>query len=61
MHGNTPGPGVYNYDKNLWPQKVTHMKYKPSDRKTYIDEIMKKNKKEKHPAPGQYKLEKTLK
>lgn len=19
VHGSVPGPGVYNYDKNLWP------------------------------------------
>ena len=45
MHGNTPGPGVYNYATNLWPEKVKHMKFKPSQKKTYIDEIMVNSKK----------------
>jgi hypothetical protein len=31
------------------------------DRKTYIDEVMKKEKKEKKPAPGHYEVTRTLK
>lgn len=40
VHGAVPGPGVYNHAKNLWPEKSRVIKSKPSEKKTYIDEIM---------------------
>lgn len=45
MHGSVPGPGVYNYAKNLWPEKPTKPKIKYADKKTYIDEIVRQCKK----------------
>lgn len=40
IHAKIPGPGVYEYAKNEWPQKPLVKRDKPPKRKTYIDEIM---------------------
>jgi hypothetical protein len=40
---------------------VPKLKIRHADKKTYIDEIMKREKKEKRPAPGQYNTFKGLK
>jgi hypothetical protein len=45
VHGSIPGPGIYNYAKNLWPEKPKHVKPKISEKKTFIDEIMRQCKK----------------
>lgn len=37
------------------------MKVSYPDKKTYVDEIMIREKKEKKPAPGEYNVTKTLK
>lgn len=59
MHSAVPGPGHYikGEDKT---DKPTH-KIKYGDKMTYLDEIIKQNKREKTPAPGQYNVVKTLK
>lgn len=58
IHGDLPGPGVYNYPASNWGSKSKASGKKiPFKRKlTYIDEIIEKEMKQKHPAPGQYKL-----
>lgn len=58
IHGNIPGPGVYNYPALNWDSKSKHTSKKiiPKRKLTYIDELIEKEKKEKNPAPGQYKL-----
>lgn len=61
IHGYIPGPGVYDHAKNLWPSKSRIKKEKIPHRKTYIDEMIAREKKEKKPAPGQYKLGKSVK
>lgn len=58
MHGDLPGPGVYEYPNSNWPSKNKNSAKKigPKKKLTYIDEIIEHEKKEKRPAPGQYKL-----
>lgn len=43
-----------------WPEKEK-MKRNVGDKMTYIDEIIKNNKRNKLPAPGAYNVIKTLK
>ena len=59
LHKLIPGPGQYAYTLD-WPEK-SKLKIHYPDKLTYVDEIMKSEKKEKKPAPGQYNVEKTLK
>jgi hypothetical protein len=59
LHKIVPGPGQYPFTDE-WPEKPT-LKIKLPDRKTYVDEIMKFEKKEKRPAPGSYNIAPTLK
>lgn len=59
VHKIVPGPGQYP-TKEEWSNKTT-IKPHYADKRTYIDEIMRREKKEKKPAPGQYEVEKSLK
>lgn len=54
-----PGPGKYQL-KMAWPEKSKSL-HKEPDRKTYIQELMDHEKKEKKPAPGHYKTFKSQK
>lgn len=54
-----PGPGQYPLALP-WPEK-SKMKIHYPDKQTYVDEIMRSEKKEKKPAPGQYNVMKSLK
>jgi hypothetical protein len=59
MYKSVPGPGKYSSELE-WPEK-SKFKIQYSDKKTYVDEIINKNKKEKGPAPGSYNVVKTMK
>lgn len=58
IYGPLPGPGVYDYPNGNWTIHSKHSSKKvvPSKKLTYIDEIIEREKKDKRPAPGQYKL-----
>ena len=58
IHGEVPGPGDYNCPAGKWSVASKNSKQKlPQAKKlTYIAEIFEKGKKEKRPAPGQYKI-----
>lgn len=58
-HKFVPGPGQYPITQE-WPEK-SKLKIAYPDKQTYVDEIMKSEKKDKRPAPGQYNVVKTLK
>lgn len=59
MRKVVPGPGQYPVTEE-WPEK-SKLKVSYPDKKTYVDEIMIREKKEKKPAPGEYNVTKTLK
>lgn len=59
LHKIIPGPGKYNF-KDEWPKKCKSL-HTETNKTTYIDELMKREKKEKKPGPGQYQIIKTLK
>lgn len=59
MHKIVPGPGQYPLSME-WPEK-SKLKLHYPDKKTYVDEIMQSEKKEKKPAPGEYNVTQTLK
>ena len=54
-----PGPGKYPLVSE-WPEKAK-LKAHYSKRSTFIQDIFRKEKKEKRPAPGSYNLFKSLK
>ena len=59
MHSAVPGPGHYLKTEEKGDKSKAKIKY--GDKMTYLDEIIKQNKREKTPAPGQYNVVKTLK
>jgi hypothetical protein len=57
IHGEIPGPGVYDYDADPWgTAEKPKKKIKPSKKQTFIEELMDRERKQNLPAPGQYKL-----
>jgi hypothetical protein len=58
LHKIVPGPGKYPLEME-WPEK-SKLKINYPDKKTYVDEIVQSEKKEKKPAPGEYNVTKTL-
>ncbi len=59
LHKYCPGPGTYKSEMD-WPEKEK-IKRNHSKKMTYIDEIIKQQKRNKIPAPGSYNVVKTLK
>lgn len=59
MRKIVPGPGQYPITSE-WPEE-SKLKINYPNKQTYVDEIMKSEKKEKKPAPGQYNVTKTMK
>lgn len=59
MHSAVPGPGHYIKNEDKGDKSKPKIKY--GEKMTYLDEIIKQNKREKTPAPGQYNVVKTLK
>jgi hypothetical protein len=55
-----PGPGKYSRSEQ-WGEQEHRPKVKYGEKMTYLDEIIKQQKKEKLPAPGHYNVAKTLK
>ena len=60
IHKLVPGPGKYPH-KDEWPSKDKQFKIKFKDRLTDIAELIKEQKRMKRPAPGHYKIMKSLK
>lgn len=59
MHKSVPGPGQYP-TRSLWSEKAK-LKIRYSEKKTYVDDIYKYEKKWKIPAPGHYNVVKSMK
>lgn len=59
LHKLVPGPGKYTFSEE-WPEK-SKLKPRYSQNLTYIQEIIKQQKKEKRPGPGKYNLFKSQK
>jgi hypothetical protein len=59
MRKQTPGPGRYQY-QDEWPEKKK-LKIAYPDKQTFLDQLIKREKKDRTPAPGQYDAVKTLK
>lgn len=59
LHKSVPGPGQYP-TRSLWSEKAK-LKIRYSEKKTYVDDIYKYEKKWKIPAPGHYNVVKSMK
>lgn len=59
MHKLVPGPGKYPFTDE-WPKKSKSL-HPATKKKTFIEELMEKEKKEKKPAPGHYSIVKSQK